>query len=600
MAPRRSFSGLPALRDDLRQRLASLGLGRQGGRKALQDDEPFVTLQVGKTILEPAPRAMRTQLWLSALQRKGGLGAAAAERYEDMLLSPVSAEALGDIDKDLQRTFPSTRRFAAPEGQAALRRVLVAYAAADPEVGYCQGMNFVAGLLLMYLPERHAFGALVMLMRDRGLRSYYSTDMALVQTHLWQLGRLMPARLCAHLESLGVLPLLYGASWLMTCFSADFPASFSARVLDVIMADKMDEALLKAAVGLLRRVAPRLLGIADMEGALALLKIELPAWEEPALHDVLTEAFRAPWTPQQLALLGSTEGAESVAEALERVQRANLAAAGGGGAGGGSAGGGAAAEGSGGAAAAGGDGGGGGGGSSRPGSAGGGPARGASPGGSGGGALSLGPPPSPRRPLSSASSLRGSDRGSDRGAALDLLSGDEQPAEAGGGGASRGLLRPPPPVRSCSGGADDGPPLIDMSSPRARGGDHHAAAEEAGWDPFAAAPAHAAPPAHAAALSSSPPAAAGGVAALRRELDVLSFSQLSIQHAPGGHPHGSQQHQQQQQQQQPGARPAPRAHSHAHGPSPLHQQAKAVAHEDEWWGEFVASPTAHGHAAQPG
>lgn len=53
--------------------------------------------------------------------------------------------------------------------------------------------------------------------------------LCLLQTHLWQLGRLMPARLCGHLEGIGVLPLLYGASWLMTCFSADFPASFSAR-----------------------------------------------------------------------------------------------------------------------------------------------------------------------------------------------------------------------------------------------------------------------------------------------------------------------------------------------------------------------------------
>jgi hypothetical protein len=50
-----------------------------------------------------------------------------------------------------------------------------------------------------------------------------------LQKHLWQLGRLMPPRLCAHLEGCGVLPSLYAASWLMTCFSADFPASFSAR-----------------------------------------------------------------------------------------------------------------------------------------------------------------------------------------------------------------------------------------------------------------------------------------------------------------------------------------------------------------------------------
>lgn len=42
-------------------------------------------------------------------------------------------------------------------------------------------MNFVAALLLTYLPEPDAFGALVVLMQDRGLRRYYSTDMALLQ-----------------------------------------------------------------------------------------------------------------------------------------------------------------------------------------------------------------------------------------------------------------------------------------------------------------------------------------------------------------------------------------------------------------------------------
>jgi hypothetical protein len=57
-----------------------------------------------------------------------------------------------------------------------------------PQVGYCQGMNFVAGLLLMYLPERHAFGGLVVLMQDRDLRKYYSTDMSLIQVCVWVAG----------------------------------------------------------------------------------------------------------------------------------------------------------------------------------------------------------------------------------------------------------------------------------------------------------------------------------------------------------------------------------------------------------------------------
>jgi hypothetical protein len=52
-------------------------------------------------------------------------------------LQPVSDEAVNDIEKDIARTFPNTRRFAAQEGQEALRRVLHAYAAYDPEVHSC-------------------------------------------------------------------------------------------------------------------------------------------------------------------------------------------------------------------------------------------------------------------------------------------------------------------------------------------------------------------------------------------------------------------------------------------------------------------------------
>lgn len=48
-------------------------------------------------------------------------------------------------------------------------------------------MNFVAGLLLMYMPtEGHAFAALVMLMEESGLRRFYGNTMALLQVWLMQ------------------------------------------------------------------------------------------------------------------------------------------------------------------------------------------------------------------------------------------------------------------------------------------------------------------------------------------------------------------------------------------------------------------------------
>ena len=59
--------------------------------------------------------------------------------------------------------------------------MLKAYAAYDEEVNYCQGMNFLAGLLLTYLDPSAAFGVLVILMQERGLRELYKTNLSVLQ-----------------------------------------------------------------------------------------------------------------------------------------------------------------------------------------------------------------------------------------------------------------------------------------------------------------------------------------------------------------------------------------------------------------------------------
>jgi len=48
-----------------------------------------------------------------------------------------------------------------PNGQALLRRVLRSYSLYDKDLGYCQGMNFVTAMFLMYMSEEDAFWMLV-------------------------------------------------------------------------------------------------------------------------------------------------------------------------------------------------------------------------------------------------------------------------------------------------------------------------------------------------------------------------------------------------------------------------------------------------------
>ena len=63
------------------------------------------------------------------------------------------------ISKDIGRTFPNHPLFKNPDsrGQLSLFNILRAYANYDQETGYCQGMNFIVGALLMNLTEEKAF-----------------------------------------------------------------------------------------------------------------------------------------------------------------------------------------------------------------------------------------------------------------------------------------------------------------------------------------------------------------------------------------------------------------------------------------------------------
>ncbi|KAH6632224.1 hypothetical protein F5144DRAFT_489303 [Chaetomium tenue] len=91
-----------------------------------------------------------------------------------------------DIEKDLYRTFPDNVRFKPPPppaGESApqpttsppaiepeiigsLRRVLHAFALYNPRIGYCQSLNFLAGLLLLFVEtEEQAFWLLNIITR---------------------------------------------------------------------------------------------------------------------------------------------------------------------------------------------------------------------------------------------------------------------------------------------------------------------------------------------------------------------------------------------------------------------------------------------------
>ncbi|XP_020204605.1 EVI5-like protein isoform X5 [Cajanus cajan] len=109
------------------------------------------------------PKDLRGEVWQAFV----GVKTRRVESYyEDLLARDESEEqdvpsaAFGkwkkQIEKDLPRTFPGHPALD-ENGRNSLRRLLLAYARYNPTVGYCQAMNFFAGLLLLLMPEENAF-----------------------------------------------------------------------------------------------------------------------------------------------------------------------------------------------------------------------------------------------------------------------------------------------------------------------------------------------------------------------------------------------------------------------------------------------------------
>ncbi len=107
------------------------------------------------------PDCMRGYAWYEFLNIENEIKTkipSCAYEIDTVNLDPL---IISVIDRDIHRTYPFHILFAGEYsiGQASLRRLLQWYAVLDPEVGYCQGMGFIAGLFLMYMIEEQAFYA---------------------------------------------------------------------------------------------------------------------------------------------------------------------------------------------------------------------------------------------------------------------------------------------------------------------------------------------------------------------------------------------------------------------------------------------------------
>ncbi|XP_019484232.1 PREDICTED: TBC1 domain family member 4 isoform X1 [Hipposideros armiger] len=293
------------------------------------------------SLKEGVPKSRRGEIWqFLALQYRMRHRLPNKQQPPDTsykeLLKQLTAQQHA-ILVDLGRTFPTHPYFSAQlgSGQLSLFNLLKAYSLLDKEVGYCQGISFVAGVLLLHMSEEQAFEMLKFLMYDLGFRKQYRPDMMSLQIQMYQLSRLLHdyhRDLYNHLEENEISPSLYAAPWFLTLFASQFPLGFVARVFDIIFLQGT-EVIFKVALSLLSSQETLIIECENFENIVEFLKSTLPDMNTSEMEKIITQVFEMDISKQlhayeveyhvlQDELQESSYACED-SEPVEKLERAN-------------------------------------------------------------------------------------------------------------------------------------------------------------------------------------------------------------------------------------------------------------------------------------
>uniref|UniRef100_A0A3P9KW04 TBC1 domain family member 4 n=1 Tax=Oryzias latipes TaxID=8090 RepID=A0A3P9KW04_ORYLA len=252
-----------------------------------------------RAVCQGLPKSRRGDVWL-LLSHQHRLRHRLPQRqlapdtpYHD-LLKQLTAQQHA-ILVDLGRTFPTHQYFSAQlgAGQLSLYNLLKAYSLLDTEVGYCQGISFVAGVLLLHMSEDQAFDMLKFLMYDLGIRRQYRPDMVSLQIQMYQLSRLLHdyhRDLYSHFEEHDICPSLYAAPWFLTLFASQFPLGFVSRIFDFVFVQGT-EVIFKVALCLLGSHEKEIIECDSFESVVDFLKTALPTLTQAQMEQTIAKVI---------------------------------------------------------------------------------------------------------------------------------------------------------------------------------------------------------------------------------------------------------------------------------------------------------------------
>lgn len=248
-----------------------------------QNNEDFVRTKELKSLVRSGiPSHLRSKVWAAicksrirdVMEEKG------PHYYSNLCsLAPESemvAHHRRQIALDLLRTMPDNIRFSDQnaDGVRKMQEVLQSFCLHNPILGYCQGMNFLAGMSLLFLEPEDAFWCLVTIIEKYFTANYFDQNLIGAQADQEVLKDLLQDKLpnlYRHLTSLDIELCTVTLNWFLAIFFDCVPFETLLRIWDCFLLEG-PKVLFRFALAILKLQEESLLSKSDTVSVMRQLK----------------------------------------------------------------------------------------------------------------------------------------------------------------------------------------------------------------------------------------------------------------------------------------------------------------------------------------
>ena len=143
------------------------------------------------------------------------------------------------IDLDIERTFPYMGVFKKDSQLGEnLKEILRIFVVARPDIGYVQGLSYIAGTLLLHMEKFQAFVCFMNIILSPNILPFYLLDEKNIKKRLdlfYDIFKINLPELFDHFKENEIMPEHYLLEWFMTLYTRNVYIDLSFRIWDIYM-----------------------------------------------------------------------------------------------------------------------------------------------------------------------------------------------------------------------------------------------------------------------------------------------------------------------------------------------------------------------------